>query len=127
MITFHQFLFGEAEAPPAGKPPSGGKGAPPVPGGPPGAPPGLGGPPPMMGGMGGPPPGLGGPPIGGASLGGGMPGMDAQQPAQPQVKMQSLKPLDVWDALEKSVSEKKPRREKESGLKSGPDEDSDIQ
>jgi hypothetical protein len=55
-----------------------------------------------------------------------MPSPDAQ-PAQPQVKMQSLKPLDVWDALEKSVSKKKPRREDKSGLKSGSDENPDIQ
>ena len=93
MITFKEYML--LEQPPG--PPMGGIGAPgAMPGGM--GPPGLGGPPmggapmggaPPMGGLGGPPPGMG--------PEGGMPGQ--QKPLQ-------LKPLDVWQVLERILAGK---------------------
>jgi len=101
MKTFYDFLL-EAPQPPTGGPPAA-SGSPPAGGlgGPPPGPPagGLGGPP-----MGGPPPGppaggLGGPP-GMASPDLGIGGGDQSQP-QSQVKIQTSKSVNVWQALEK--------------------------
>ena len=103
MKTFYDFLL-EAPQPPTGSPPAGG---PPPAGGLGGPPPGggLGGPPggpPPAGGLGGPP---GGPPpaVGlGGPQGGANPdlGGDQSQP-QSQVKIQTSKSVNVWQALEK--------------------------
>lgn len=59
-------------------------------------------------GLGGPPMGLGGPP-GGPSMGmSGGPGMGDPQAQQGQkVPMKVIKTIDVWNALEKSLSKNK--------------------
>jgi hypothetical protein len=115
MRTFRKFIekrflieqgIGAPGAIPGGPP--GGGGPPPMGGGP------MGGPPPMGGGMGGPPPGLGGPP-GGPPMGGGGPGgdMSGKKPLE-------LKPLDVWEVLErllgldKEETPKKPPQPKQN-------------
>lgn len=91
-----------------------------------GAPP-AGGPPPMgggpAGGLGGPPPMGGGPPIGGGGgmgmppMGGGMdmggPPMGGAPPGDNANKQIELKPLDVWDVLNKLLDGKKITIEKQ--------------
>lgn len=83
---------------------------PPGPGGPPGG--GMP-PPPPGGGMGGPPGGLGGPPPGiGGPPGGGMGGPGGDMTGK---KPLELKPLNVWEVLEKilGVDEEEPSPPKE--------------
>lgn len=53
--------------------------------------------------------GIGGPGLSAPSMGGPMPGGDGQA-AQPPVKMQSVKSVDVWGALERSLSKNKSGR-----------------
>jgi hypothetical protein len=90
-------------------------------GGPPGGMPSPGGPP--GGGMGGPP--IGGPPMGGGMggppMGGGMgldagmggPPMGGPPPGDNANKQIELKPLDVWDVLNKILDGKKIKVEKQ--------------
>ena len=109
MKTFWQF-YEEIGGPPGGMPgapPGGGMGDP-MGGGLPGM---GGGAPPMGGGLGGPPPmggGLGGPPMGGMGGGGG-----GAEPAT------QLKPMDVWQVLNRILDGKKIDTKIKSGQENG--------
>lgn len=116
MKTFREYILTEVDAapPPTGAPPGGdpGLGGLGVPGTPPGGPGAI------PGGLGGPSlGGLGGPGLGGLGGPGGMPGMPGAPPggmpmgAMPPPKQ--IKPLDVWDILEKILGNKPIEDEKE--------------